>query len=104
VRGELPRADPAQWSGGRAAVILYAEETIKVPRAMLWEDWVADVPASHSSIPVGAPICTVVAEADDVDAAERLVRTRSATLRRRLSPGGVRLRGSTETYERHAAG
>ncbi len=104
VDGELPRASPTLRVGGRAAAILYAEEAIEMPPAVHWDSWVADVPAPRSAISAGAPICTILAEADDVDAAERLVRTRSATLRRRLSPCGALFHEPTDAYERHAAG
>jgi uncharacterized protein len=87
VRGALP--PPSKSSRGRparAAAVLYAETAITISAAMRWASFIADVPAEGSVIPAGAPICTMLATGPDAAAAEALVRTRSAALRRRLSP------------------
>jgi predicted ATP-grasp superfamily ATP-dependent carboligase len=61
-RGEL--REPIRTSGlHRAQAIVYAQRTWQVPSGLAWPDWVSDIPAGGSSIPAGAPICTVHARA-----------------------------------------
>jgi predicted ATP-grasp superfamily ATP-dependent carboligase len=103
VRGELPSAPLMHQGIARAAAILYAEATITVPPAIRWGDWVADLPAPRSVIPIGAPICTVLADGADAAAAEALVRGRSVALRRRLSSSGRSpAHGNDIAQEHHA--
>ncbi len=104
VRGALPRPPKSRRGAPRAAAILYAEAATKIPAAMRWADWVADVPAPSSVIPAGAPICTILAKAPDAAAAEALVQSRSAALRHRLSPPSrPTSHGPDIAQEHHAA-
>lgn len=103
VAGELPRFRPARRGPARAAAILYADVATPVPPAIRWAGWVADVPATGSLIPAGAPICTIRAEAPDADAAEALVRKRMAALRHRLAPPGRSPRQRRDIAQEHHA-
>jgi uncharacterized protein len=85
--GVLPDAAPA-WPGGAAAATVYAHADICLPTGFPWPAWTADRQPSGAPVPAGAPFCTVLAEADDVDAAEGLVRHRAAEILARA--GGVR--------------
>jgi predicted ATP-grasp superfamily ATP-dependent carboligase len=61
-RGEL--GEPIRADGlHRAQAIVYAQNTWQVPHGLAWPKWVTDVPASGSTIPASAPICTVHAQA-----------------------------------------
>jgi predicted ATP-grasp superfamily ATP-dependent carboligase len=104
VRGTLPPAPTTPQGAVRAAAILYAETAITVPPAMPWENWVADVPAPRSTIPAGAPVCTVLADGVDAEAAEGLARARCTALHRLLSPPGrLPSHGRRGAHEHHAA-
>jgi len=60
--GEL--GEPIRTEGlHRAQAIVYAQNTWQVPHGLPWPDWVTDIPAGGSTIPGGAPICTVHAQA-----------------------------------------
>jgi predicted ATP-grasp superfamily ATP-dependent carboligase len=77
--GVLPDVAPT-WPGGAAAATVYARADICLPPGFLWPAWTADRQPSGEPVPAGAPLCTVLAEADDVDAAEGLVRNRAAEI------------------------
>ena len=84
--GVLPDSAPA-WPGGAAAATVYAHADVCLPAGFLWPAWTADRQPSGEPVPAGAPLCTVLAEADDVGAAEGLVRNRAAEILARA--GGV---------------
>lgn len=74
-QGDLPEA----WqplSGAAASAVVYTPRELIVPQGLQWPDWAADLPEDGSTIPAGAPLCTVLAEAADVEAARRLVAQR----------------------------
>jgi predicted ATP-grasp superfamily ATP-dependent carboligase len=78
---------PATWwpvPGASACAVLYAPRDLAVPQALRWPDWAADLPDGGSAIPAGAPICTVLAEGIEVDAARRLVEQRSRQILRAI--------------------
>jgi predicted ATP-grasp superfamily ATP-dependent carboligase len=63
-----------------AASIVYAPAKMRVPGTFLWPDWAADLPAPHTEFAAGAPVCTVFAEAEDIDAARDLTDRRGAKI------------------------
>jgi predicted ATP-grasp superfamily ATP-dependent carboligase len=77
--GVLPDALPA-WPQAAAAAFVYARADITLPPVFPWPLWTADRQAPGSFVPEGAPLCTVLAEAADAAAAERLVRRRAADI------------------------
>lgn len=77
--GVLPEAIPV-WPGAAAAAFVYARTAITLPAIFPWPVWTADRQAPGSVVPRGAPLCTVLAEAPDAEAAERLVRRRAAEI------------------------
>ncbi len=64
----------------RAMQIIYAKQIAKVPPDMDWPEWVSDIPQPNSVIPVGAPICSVFAEARSAKLAKLKVLDRVASL------------------------
>jgi uncharacterized protein len=64
---------------GRATAmsVVYADRPLDVPVDMPWPDWLADRPAPGAHIVPGAPVCTVMAEAEDSAEARRLVLARN---------------------------
>jgi predicted ATP-grasp superfamily ATP-dependent carboligase len=77
--GVLPDAMP-DWPQATAAAFVYAPAGITLPAVFPWPLWTADRQAPGSFVPAGAPLCTVLAEAANADAAERLVRLRAAEI------------------------
>jgi len=77
--GVLPDAPPV-WRQAAAAAFVYAPVNIALPATFHWPLWTADRQAPGSFVPEGAPLCTVLAEAPDAAAAERLVRLRAAEI------------------------
>ncbi|HEY5299541.1 MAG TPA: ATP-grasp domain-containing protein [Acetobacteraceae bacterium] len=76
--GILPDRVPT-FPPAAAASIVYARRAMHVAAGMVWPDWAADrQPAGI--VHDGAPLCTVLAEADDPGDAERLVRARAAAI------------------------
>ncbi len=77
--GVLPQTAPV-FSGAAAAAVVYASAGITPPASFPWPAWTADRQAPGSAVASGAPLCTVLADAADADAAERLVRDRAAAI------------------------
>jgi predicted ATP-grasp superfamily ATP-dependent carboligase len=81
--GLLP--DPApEWPGAAAAAVVYATADIHPPSRFTWPVWAADRQGPGEAVPLGAPICTVLAAAADAAAAEHLVHRRAAEVLARL--------------------
>jgi hypothetical protein len=72
-RGVLPDVAPV-GPGGSASAIAYAPAPICLRAGFAWPDWAADRQAPDETVPAGAPLCSVLAEAEDAASAERLVR------------------------------
>ncbi|EGV33357.1 ATP-grasp fold domain protein, DUF201-type [Thiorhodococcus drewsii AZ1] len=66
-QGLLPDLAPHAPSHASAHRILYAERDLSVPAGLSWPDWVRDRPWPGTWIPRGAPLCSLYAEATDVD-------------------------------------
>jgi predicted ATP-grasp superfamily ATP-dependent carboligase len=64
----------------QAHLIYYAPSDFMVSAAMEWPDWVADVPESGTVCKAEEPLCTVMASADNADAALALASARMAAL------------------------
>jgi predicted ATP-grasp superfamily ATP-dependent carboligase len=76
IRGETP-VRLAVPQGARALQIVYARAAVPhVPR-LDWPDWIADRPQPGTAIRAGAPICTVLASAQNLDEARRLCQARA---------------------------
>jgi predicted ATP-grasp superfamily ATP-dependent carboligase len=85
VAGRLPGRPWPTPKVARAAAIVYAESAVRVTCDLAEFPWVADIPARDTVIPAGAPVCTVLAEADDVAAALELAHRRGERVRRGLA-------------------
>lgn len=78
-QGSLPDA-AAVWPGGAAAATVYVRVQVCLPADFAWPGWAADRQPSGEFVPAGAPLCTVLADAADAEAAECLVRRRAAEI------------------------
>jgi len=79
----LPENQPT-IEGAAASAIVFAPETLKVPRDMAWPAWAADLPKPGERIDKQRPICTVLARAGDEAEARNLVETRQASVLAKL--------------------
>ena len=75
-----------QQAPAKAQLILYADGAAEIPMDFAWPDWVADIPSvadkvSSVKIAQNAPICTVLAEAENAGSAHALVLQRAQKLR-----------------------
>ena len=83
--GDL-KAFERQQHSSNAQLILYADDALEISADFAWPDWVADIPAVESGetsvkISQDAPICSVLAEAENAETAHTLVLQRAKTLR-----------------------
>lgn len=76
--GRLPPALPAEQA--QAHLIYYAPFDLALPASMAWPKWVADVPRQPAQVAAGEPLCTVLAAAENADAAHDLAQMRIAAL------------------------
>jgi predicted ATP-grasp superfamily ATP-dependent carboligase len=67
--------------GAKAQWILYADEAFETPLNFAWPAWVADVPESGTKVAQHAPICTILAEAENAELAQALVLQRAEKLK-----------------------
>jgi predicted ATP-grasp superfamily ATP-dependent carboligase len=74
-RGRRPATAP-RYEGAAAQMIVYAQQEVSDVAAYNWPDWTADRQRPDSRVEAGAPLCTVLAEADTAEAARRLVEER----------------------------
>ena len=66
--GYLSHATPTVQQA-RAQQIVYAPRPLRVPAALDWPVWAADLPATGSLIAAGDPLCSVMAEAEGAEEA-----------------------------------
>ena len=85
-RAGIPAALP-HFTGAAAAAIVYAREPIERVPDIAWPEWAADRQAPDTRVAAGAPLCTVLARADEAGEARRLVRGRAEAIRALLAPG-----------------
>lgn len=71
---------PAAEKGSRAAAILHADRAAVTLGDICWPNWSADRGAEGTSVPGGAPLATVFADAQTPDEAEQTARARLAEL------------------------
>jgi len=64
-----------------AQAVLYATTAQGIPNSLDWPLWISDRPQPGSTVPAGAPVCTVRAEGADAAAARRGLARRLAALR-----------------------
>jgi len=79
ARGVLPARPPA-LTGAAATAIAYAPHDIHAVPAMDWPEWTADRQTAGTIVKAGEPVCTVLADAHDADAAKDLVDRRTAAI------------------------
>ena len=68
--GDMTSFSP-QSNISKAQLILYADDEMEVPHDFDWPSWAADIPANEEDasgvkISIGIPICSVLAEADNI--------------------------------------
>jgi predicted ATP-grasp superfamily ATP-dependent carboligase len=81
VAGRLPLESIPAAETVRAAAIVYAVTPVRVPAGFAWPDGSADIPAQHTVIAGGNPVCTVRAEAASVAAVRAAVEARARRIR-----------------------
>ena len=64
-----------------AQAVVYASTAQGIPNSLDWPLWISDRPQPGSTVPAGAPVCTVRAEGADAAAARRGLARRLAALR-----------------------
>ncbi len=69
-----------QANTSNAQLIIYADTFVNVPNDKKWPAWVVDIPPPNSVIAAGMPICTVLATADNAQAATQMVLERARSL------------------------
>ena len=57
-----------------------------IPDMLDWPEWAADLPSAGTLIKSGEPVCTVLAQAADAEAAKSLVFARAHQLEAQLRP------------------
>jgi len=77
--GSLPEM-PLLSPKAKAHHIVYALDAVQLPEAIAWPAWVADLPLPGATIAADAPICTILAEGDTADAAQRCLLERANEL------------------------
>ncbi len=77
--GVLPRNQPV-IEGAAASAVVFAPESLTVPRDMCWPSWAADLPKPGERIDKQRPICTVLARAKTETEARDLVEARKASV------------------------
>ncbi|HSR02088.1 MAG TPA: ATP-grasp domain-containing protein [Methylophilaceae bacterium] len=84
-QNSLEARDMGSSSGAvmsRAHQIVYAGQALKLKNNIIWPEWVRDVPAVGACLKEGAPICTILAEAETASLAKELLADRVSTLAR----------------------
>ena len=78
IQPELSASLPAQsvTQRSRANAVVYADSPIRVTNELNWPPWVSDVPSDTRPYADGEPLCSIRAEAADVEAVKRLLEKR----------------------------
>ncbi|MFJ5445398.1 ATP-grasp domain-containing protein [Methylobacillus methanolivorans] len=79
-------SQPTALMQAAANLVFYAPFDIRIPQHFPWPEWAVDKPLAHTLITRDMPLCSVQAEADDVDAAEALAKKRMTLLSTMLKP------------------
>jgi uncharacterized protein len=67
----------ATSANAKAQQVVYAQNDMVISDKQHWPAWVSDIPQAEQQIAAGMPICTVSAEADNMEQAKQLVQTRA---------------------------
>ncbi len=76
---QLP-AQPPGFQGAAASAVAYARRAVSVREGFTWPEWAADRQGPDRPVLEGGPLCTVLAEAENVEAARALAMTRVETI------------------------
>lgn len=71
---------PIAATVAKARQVVYAKHDLQLNEDFAWPQWVADIPMANSMIAADNPVCTVLAEADNAEAARALVLSRQVTI------------------------
>ena len=69
-------AQPPGFRRAAASAVAYARRVVSIRTGFTWPDWAADRQRPGRLVPEGGPLCTVLAEAENVEAARALAMTR----------------------------
>lgn len=73
-------------AGSMAHLIHYASHDVELDETVQWPEWTADVPSAGIVCRAGEPVCSVLAQACDANAAKQLVFARAQLLDAQLQP------------------
>jgi uncharacterized protein len=80
--GELPLRP--RLNGARAHAIVYAAAALRVPLRIDWPGWCTDLPEAGTTIPEGAPVCSVHAAGETALQARQLAMVRREQMQANL--------------------
>ncbi len=72
--GELPVLPIVGSTVVHGHQIVYSPQTIEIPAALAWPQWVKDRPSSGARIPEGQPLCSLFAQGGSEDEVEAVLR------------------------------
>ncbi len=81
--GLLPHSAPR--APAAAYEVIYADQTLTIPRHIEWPDWARDRPRTGAIISRDLPICSIIAAAESPALAEKLLRQRRRALEQLLN-------------------
>ncbi|HLD09981.1 MAG TPA: ATP-grasp domain-containing protein [Methylophilaceae bacterium] len=84
-RGELSSL-PSASHASKAHLVMYASRDMTIPGMLDWPVWTADLPPAETLLKAGEPLCTVLAQAPDAEAAKSLIFARAHQLKAQLWP------------------
>lgn len=82
-RGELAACPPV-FERAAAAAVVYAPAALRLRPGFFWPDWASDRQPPGQPVARDAPLCTVIAEADNADQARAQLRSRAAEILARV--------------------
>ncbi len=77
-RGQLPEETPTFPPA--AAAVVYARGALRLPDGFVWPEWTADRQPPGDVVAAGAPLCTVLGEAETAAEAREIVLQRGAAI------------------------
>jgi predicted ATP-grasp superfamily ATP-dependent carboligase len=87
--GELPAGAPLTGGTVRGHRIVYAPQDLAIPSRMRWPAWAKDRPVAATRVACGAPLCTVLASATEMETVEHRLLQREHRILSLLADAGI---------------
>jgi uncharacterized protein len=84
-RGELPQTPLVAQKTMRGHAMVYAEQSLRIPLDMRFQEWVSDIPGPGKQFAPGAPLCMVHAQGASAQQVKRLLTQRQAVIARAIT-------------------